>query len=75
MGRRLCLHAGGGMPHVMFTTTGSQATALAVRMARKVTKRQRLLVFSGSWHGWAAEFEGGQEPSPPDSGYRRDMGV
>ena len=56
-------HAGGGMPHVMFTTTGSQATALAVRMARRVTKRQRLLVFSGSWHGWAAEFEGGQEPT------------
>ena len=30
-------HAGGGMPHVMFTTTGSQATALAVRKWVKPT--------------------------------------
>ena len=53
-----------GLHHVCFASTGSQCTALAVRMARRATGRATVVTFDGSWHGWAAEL--GQPAPGPD---------
>ncbi|MDH3712910.1 MAG: aminotransferase class III-fold pyridoxal phosphate-dependent enzyme [Gammaproteobacteria bacterium] len=36
---------------LVFTTTGSEATAYAMRMARAFTGRERILKFEGAYHG------------------------
>jgi glutamate-1-semialdehyde 2,1-aminomutase len=36
---------------VLFTTTGSEATAYAMRIARAVTGKQKILKFEGAYHG------------------------
>lgn len=38
-------------PHVVFCSTGSEATLRAIRLARAHTGRNRIALFSGSWHG------------------------
>src|ERR1041385_7160636 len=37
---------------VRFTNTGSEATMLALRLARAHTRRTRFLKFEGHYHGW-----------------------
>jgi len=41
-----------GMDMVRFLKTGSEATSAAVRLARAVTKRNRILTMKGHYHGW-----------------------
>jgi len=36
---------------VRFTSTGTEATMLAIRMARAATGREKVLKFEGGWHG------------------------
>ncbi len=40
-----------GMERVAFCNTGSEAVLAAIRMARHVTGRERIAVFSGAYHG------------------------
>ncbi len=40
-----------GMPRVGFTNTGSEAVLAATRIARTVTGRDKIAVFSGAYHG------------------------
>lgn len=41
---------------VRFTNSGTEASLLALRIARRVTGRSRFLVFEGGYHGTAPEF-------------------
>ena len=40
---------------VRFTSSGTEATLLALRVARAVTKRHRVMKFNGHFHGWHDE--------------------
>src|SRR5690606_8472687 len=43
------------LPHVdrvAYVTTGSEATALAIRIARGTTGRRLIVKFEGHYHGW-----------------------
>lgn len=46
---------------IRFTNSGTEASLLALRIARKATGRRRFLVFDGGYHGTAPEFV---DPSP-----------
>jgi glutamate-1-semialdehyde 2,1-aminomutase len=51
---------------VRFVNSGSEATQLALRLARSFTGRTRSLKFSGHFHGWHDEAAaGGGNPSAP----------
>ncbi|MFL5757822.1 MAG: aspartate aminotransferase family protein [Chloroflexota bacterium] len=41
-----------GAEQAIFSTTGSEAVAAAIRIARAVTGRTRVLKFEGHYHGW-----------------------
>jgi acyl transferase domain-containing protein/glutamate-1-semialdehyde aminotransferase len=41
-----------GVDRVAFTNTGTEAIMAAVRIARTVTHRKTIVIFSGSYHGW-----------------------
>lgn len=47
---------------VRFTNSGTEANLLAVSAARALTKRRRLVVFDGAYHGGVLSF--GPRPSP-----------
>ncbi|MEI6702305.1 MAG: aminotransferase class III-fold pyridoxal phosphate-dependent enzyme, partial [Deltaproteobacteria bacterium] len=40
-----------GMERVTFCNTGSEAVMMALRIARTVTRRDRIVIFAGSYHG------------------------
>ena len=40
-----------GMQRVVFANTGSEAVMAAIRCARTVTGREKIVVFAGSYHG------------------------
>ena len=47
---------------VRFTNSGTEATLLASRLVRRVTGRQRLVIFAGGYHGGIPEFlDGGPD--------------
>lgn len=41
---------------VRFTSSGSEANAAAVKIARSVTGKKKLIKFMGNYHGWGNEF-------------------
>ena len=47
---------------VRFVNSGSEATMLAVRLARAYTRRNKLLRFEGHFHGWHDEVVHGFQP-------------
>lgn len=57
---------------VRFTSSGTEATLMALRVARIVTGRQKVLKFAGHFHGWHDQLspaadpphEGGDYPAP-----------
>lgn len=57
---------------VVFSCTGSEATYHAVRLARAVTGREKLLKFEGNYHGWhdyvkwSVHFDPDREGGPPN---------
>lgn len=53
---------------VRFTNSGTEANLMALTAARAFTKRSKLLVFGGSYHGGVLYFSGG-EGSPVNAPY------
>jgi putrescine aminotransferase len=59
LAERLAESTGGLLPYAVFTPSGSEAVDLALRLARAVTGRERIVSALGSYHGlaglgWAA---------------------
>lgn len=55
-----------GAEQVRFTSSGTEAIMLAVRMARAYTGRTKLVQFSGHFHGWSDTVVGaGEETGVP----------
>jgi len=50
---------------VRFTNTGSEATMLALRLARGHTGRSKFLKFEGHYHGWYDPYLLNAHPHPP----------
>jgi len=50
---------------VRFTNTGSEATMLALRLARALTARTKFLKFEGHYHGWYDPFLLNAHSHPP----------
>jgi glutamate-1-semialdehyde 2,1-aminomutase len=51
---------------VRFTNTGSEATMLALRLARAHTGRRKFLKFEGHYHGWYDSFLLNAHSHPPE---------
>lgn len=51
-----------GLDRVRFTNSGTEANLLAVATAMQATRRSRLLVFLGGYHGGVLSFAGGAAP-------------
>jgi glutamate-1-semialdehyde 2,1-aminomutase len=51
---------------VRFNSTGSEAVAAAVRLARAYTGRTRIVRFAGHYHGWLDEQLVSTHPAPDD---------
>jgi glutamate-1-semialdehyde 2,1-aminomutase len=51
---------------VRFTNTGSEATMLALRLARAHTRRRKFLKFEGHYHGWYDPFLLNAHSHPPE---------
>ncbi|MBF0395409.1 MAG: amino acid adenylation domain-containing protein [Desulfobacterales bacterium] len=45
------IHELTGVERVAFFNTGAEAVMVAIRLARTVTGRNKIVIFSGSWHG------------------------
>ena len=55
-----------GAEMVRFTSSGTEATLLAVRLARAATGRRKLVKFQGHFHGWHDAVSPGQSPPYTD---------
>ncbi len=51
---------------VRFTNTGSEATMLALRLARAHTGRTKFVKFEGQYHGWYDPYLLNAHPHPPE---------
>lgn len=51
-----------GMDRVLWSNTGSEATQVALRLARAATGRQRFVKMIGHYHGWTDTFLLGYRP-------------
>ena len=38
--------------HVRFVSSGTEATLMAIRLARTFTRKNKVLKFTGHFHGW-----------------------
>ncbi|MBO9317080.1 MAG: aminotransferase class III-fold pyridoxal phosphate-dependent enzyme, partial [Chloroflexus sp.] len=53
---------------VRFTASGSEATTLALRIARAATGKNTLIRFAGHFHGWHDALAPGADPDDPNRG-------
>ncbi len=53
---------------VRFTASGSEATTLALRLARAATGKTTLVRFAGHFHGWHDALAPGADPDDPNRG-------
>ncbi|MBC9733996.1 aspartate aminotransferase family protein [Nocardioides marmotae] len=51
-----------GMERVLWSNTGTEATQVALRLARGVTGRRRFIKFGGHYHGWSDPMLVGYRP-------------
>ena len=51
-----------GLERVRFTNSGTEANLLAITLARVFTKRPKVMVFDGGYHGAVFTFAGGGSP-------------
>jgi glutamate-1-semialdehyde 2,1-aminomutase len=51
-----------GLERVRFTNSGTEANLLAISLGRIFTRRQKVLVFNGGYHGAVFGFAGGGSP-------------
>ena len=61
LAREIC-HRFPGIDLVRFTNSGTEANLLAIATATAVTKRKRVMVFEGGYHGGVLYFAGGGIP-------------
>jgi glutamate-1-semialdehyde 2,1-aminomutase len=57
-----------GAERVRFTASGTEATMLAIRLARAATRRPTIVRFAGHFHGWHDGLAPGADPSDPHAG-------
>lgn len=62
-----------GAERVRFTASGTEATMLALRLARAVTGRSRIIRFEGHFHGWHDSAAPGADPDDPHAGLSADV--
>lgn len=55
-----------GMERVLWSNTGSEATQVALRLARAATGRRRFVKMLGHYHGWSDTFLVGYRPDSDD---------
>ncbi len=60
---------------VRFTSSGTEATLMAVRIARLVSGKSKVLKFAGHFHGWHDQLIPGAGPPHDPSGYYATPGV
>lgn len=53
-----------GTERVLWSNTGSEATQVALRLARAKTGRSRFIKFAGHYHGWSDTMLVGYRPGP-----------
>ncbi|TLP79886.1 aspartate aminotransferase family protein [Nesterenkonia sphaerica] len=53
-----------GAERVLWSNTGSEATQVALRLARGATGRRRFIKFGGHYHGWSDAMLVGYRPGP-----------
>ncbi len=58
------------MELIKFNNSGSEATHCAVRMARALTGRNKIIKFEGQYHGWTDVVEFSYQPAIKDLGPR-----
>lgn len=63
-----------GVERVQLTTTGSEATYHAIRIARAVTKRDHVIIMQGGYNGWHNDVAGNVISSLDDIGNRVSPG-
>jgi glutamate-1-semialdehyde 2,1-aminomutase len=59
-----------GVERVCFSTTGTEAVQVALRLARAFTGRQRVIKFEGHYHGWVDGVYAGFRDAPGSEGPR-----
>ncbi|WP_322488706.1 aspartate aminotransferase family protein [Chloroflexus sp.] len=57
-----------GAERIRFTASGSEATTLALRLARAATGKTTLIRFAGHFHGWHDALVPGADPDDPNRG-------
>jgi len=57
-----------GAERVRFTSSGTEATMLALRLARAATGRPTVIRFAGHFHGWHDGLAPGADPEDPHAG-------
>ncbi|GAB4448601.1 MAG: aminotransferase class III-fold pyridoxal phosphate-dependent enzyme [Chloroflexi bacterium OHK40] len=57
-----------GAERVRFTASGTEATMLALRLARAATGRPKILRLEGHFHGWHDGIAPGADPDDPNAG-------
>ncbi|MFV9504300.1 MAG: aspartate aminotransferase family protein [Oscillochloridaceae bacterium umkhey_bin13] len=57
-----------GAERVRFTASGTEATMLALRLARAFTRRPKIVRFQGHFHGWHDGVAPGADPDDPNAG-------
>ncbi|NTW02774.1 MAG: aminotransferase class III-fold pyridoxal phosphate-dependent enzyme [Oscillochloris sp.] len=62
-----------GAEQVRFTASGTEATMLAIRLARAATQRPMLVRFAGHFHGWHDGIAPGADPDDPHAGLPASM--
>lgn len=62
-----------GAERVRFTSSGTEATMLALRLARAFTGRPRVIRLAGHFHGWHDGISPGADPDDPNAGLPADL--
>lgn len=62
-----------GADMVRFTSSGTEATLLALRLARAFSRKPAVLRFEGHFHGWHDMIAPGADPGDPHAGIMPDL--
>lgn len=62
-----------GAERVRFTSSGTEATMLALRLARAHRRRPTIIRFQGHFHGWHDTIAPGADPDDPHAGLPADQ--
>ncbi len=62
-----------GAERVRFTSSGTEATMLALRLARACTGRPKIVRFQGHFHGWHDMATPGADPDDPHAGLPAEL--